>query len=108
MITLFHYFIHRATFALLLQDDGAERVPCPWLTLLAFAPLTIRRLVAVPGTAILGELLERYPVHMTVWAVVMRWLRGGLGRWLYGRLCNGILPQERRQPGQEPSFIGVT
>jgi hypothetical protein len=78
------------------------------LLLLPLAPGTNSRLVAVPRAAILGELLERYLVHVTVWAVVMRWLRGVLGWWLCWWLCDGILPQERSQPDQEPGFIGVT
>ena len=83
-------------------------VLCPWLTLLAFTPGAISRLVAVPRPAILGELLERYLMRVTVRALIRHGLRRAV-RWrLGGWLCQGILPQEHRQPCQQPAFVRVT
>src|SRR5262249_55626293 len=76
--------------------------------LLAFTPGATRSLVAVPRAAVLGELLKRDLVHLTVGTLVLCWLCGALGWWLRWWLRCRILLEERSQPGQEPRFIGVT
>ena len=68
-----------------LKADGAERAPCPWLTLLAATPATIGGLVRVPDLAVAFIPLQHGLVCVTVWAILVcrlrRTLVGGVGGW---------------------------
>ena len=79
---------------MLPKGDGAERVPCPWLTLPAFTPAAVYQLGgAVPALA-LGARFHR----------AMR----GAPRCLIGGLNHeGKLLEHRFEPLQQPALVTV-
>src|SRR6267142_37126 len=73
--------------------------------LLPTTPGAMRRLVTVPSTTVLGELLEGYLVELTVRVLVRHRRARALCWWRYWRLCHGILLQKRSQSSEKYSFI---
>ena len=82
--------------SLMCAEGWVEQGLCstPALSLLPSTPGAIWLFVTVPRATVLGELLERYLVYVTVWAVI-RDSRARAVCWgLCGWLCNSILLQE--------------
>src|SRR5262245_59633132 len=80
------------------QGERAERVPCPWWALLAFAP-TLSGLVGPPGAAILVVLAH---LHAVLAAPAF-----GLYLLAFGLILYGKAREQRFQPCQQALFIAI-